>query len=181
MPPQADVLPPERDTERGYDWPLPAEGTSCRMCGTGRGGFSSRAFTFTPTSGRHGTGSGWASAAPPAASRSPASSHTQNELGAPRRQTRMAVRGIRGATTTEEDSETAIVDATIELLAEVARENALTPVDIAAAWFTTTPDLTAEFPAAAARRFGFGHVPLQRGPWRRRCVTYYEAYQCFEP
>jgi len=72
----------------------------------------------------------------------------------------MAVRGIRGATTTEEDSETAIVDATTELLAELARENALSPGDIAAAWFTTTPDLTAEFPAAAARRFGWGDVPL---------------------
>src|SRR2546428_11822668 len=75
----------------------------------------------------------------------------------------MAVRGIRGATTTEEDSETAIVDATTELLAELARENALSPGDIAAAWFTTTPDLTAEFPAAAARRFGWGDVPLLCG------------------
>src|SRR2546428_14057259 len=120
MPPQADVVPPERDTERGYDWPLPAQGTSCTMSRTWRGGFSSRAFTFTPTSGRHGTGSGWASAAPPAASRSPASSHTDNELGAPRRQTRMAVRGIRGATTTGEDSEAAIVEATTQVLAERA-------------------------------------------------------------
>ena len=72
----------------------------------------------------------------------------------------MAVRGIRGATTTDEDSETAIVDATTELLAQLARENALTAGDIAAVWFTTTPDLTAEFPAAAARRFGWGNVPL---------------------
>jgi chorismate mutase len=72
----------------------------------------------------------------------------------------MAVRGIRGATTTEEDSEAAIVDATTELLAQIARENALQPDDVAAAWFTTTPDLTSEFPAAAARRFGWGEVPL---------------------
>jgi len=75
----------------------------------------------------------------------------------------MAVRGIRGATTTEEDTETAIVDATTELLAELVRENALSPGDIAAVWFTTTPDLTAEFPAAAARRFGWGDVPLLCG------------------
>src|SRR3982074_3092891 len=93
----------------------------------------------------------------------PAPPHTDNYLGAPRRQTRMAVRGIRGATTTEEDSETAIVDATTELLAQLARENALSPSDIAAVWFTTTPDLTAEFPAAAARRFGWGDVPLLCG------------------
>ena len=43
----------------------------------------------------------------------------------------MAVRGIRGATTTEEDSEAAIVDATIELLAEIARENTFDPGDLA--------------------------------------------------
>src|SRR5438105_15448683 len=72
----------------------------------------------------------------------------------------MAVRGIRGATTTDEDSETAIVDATTELLGQIARENALDPGDIAAAWFTTTPDLTSEFPAAAARQLGRGDVPL---------------------
>ena len=72
----------------------------------------------------------------------------------------MAVRGIRGATTTEEDSEAAIVDATIELLAEIARENTFDPGDLAAAWFTTTPDLTSEFPAAAARHLGWGDVPL---------------------
>jgi chorismate mutase len=75
----------------------------------------------------------------------------------------MAVRGIRGATTTDQDSEGAIVDATIELLAQIVRENTLDPGDIAAAWFTTTPDLTAEFPAAAARQFGWGDVPLLCG------------------
>jgi chorismate mutase len=72
----------------------------------------------------------------------------------------MAVRGIRGATTTEEDSEEAIVEATIELLEQLTRENDLHADDIAAAWFTTTPDLTAEFPAVAARRFGWHDVPL---------------------
>ena len=72
----------------------------------------------------------------------------------------MAVRGIRGATTAETDSEAAIVDATIELLAEIVRANRLKPDDIAGAWFTTTPDLTAEFPAAAARQLGWGDVPL---------------------
>jgi chorismate mutase len=72
----------------------------------------------------------------------------------------MAVRGIRGATTADEDSEAAIIEATTELLSELARENALDPVDIAAVWFTTTPDLTSEFPAAAARQLGWGDVPL---------------------
>jgi chorismate mutase len=72
----------------------------------------------------------------------------------------MAVRGIRGATTTEEDSPAAIIDATSELLARIAQENALDPEDIAAAWFTTTPDLRSEFPAAAARQLGWRDVPL---------------------
>jgi chorismate mutase len=72
----------------------------------------------------------------------------------------MAVRGIRGATTTEENSENAIVEATSELLGELSRENGLQPGDIAGAWFTATQDLTAEFPAVAARRFGWRDVPL---------------------
>ena len=72
----------------------------------------------------------------------------------------MAVRGIRGATTTEEDSEAAIVEATTELLEQISKANALQPEQIAAAWFTVTHDLTAEFPAAVARRFGWTDVPL---------------------
>ena len=72
----------------------------------------------------------------------------------------MAVRGIRGATTTEENSERAIIEATAELLGRLSKENALEPGDIAGAWFTATQDLTAEFPAVAARRFGWRDVPL---------------------
>jgi chorismate mutase len=72
----------------------------------------------------------------------------------------MAVRGIRGATTTEEDSASAIVEATTELLGRMSDENGIDPDEIAAAWFTTTPDLRAEFPAAAARRYGWRDVPL---------------------
>ena|SRR2546421_10433409 len=72
----------------------------------------------------------------------------------------MAVRGIRGATTTEENSERAIIEATAELLGRLSKENALEPGDIAGAWFTATQDLTAEFPAVAARRFGWHDVPL---------------------
>src|ERR1700716_511690 len=116
----AGSFPPVRDTEGGYDRPLRAGKTSSTMCRTCQGGFSSRAFTFTPTSGRHGTGSGRASAAPPPGPPKPAPFHPHDHTVAPRRQTRMAVRGIRGATTTDEDSETAIVDATIEFLAEIA-------------------------------------------------------------
>jgi chorismate mutase len=75
----------------------------------------------------------------------------------------MAVRGIRGATTTEEDSEAAIVEATTELLERISQANQFHPEQVAAAWFTTTTDLTAEFPAAAARHFGWSAVPLLCG------------------
>lgn len=72
----------------------------------------------------------------------------------------MAVRGIRGATTTEDDSADAILEATTDLLTQIAAENQLDPEQIAGAWFTTTTDLNAEFPATAARRLGWTHVPL---------------------
>jgi chorismate mutase len=72
----------------------------------------------------------------------------------------MAVRGIRGATTTNEDSEAAIIEATQELLGRMAGENQVDPDDIAGAWFTTTTDLKSEFPAAAARKLGWHDVPL---------------------
>ena len=38
--------------------------------------------------------------------------------------------------------------------------NALSPDDVISAFFTATPDLTAEFPAYAARLLGFVDVPL---------------------
>jgi len=75
----------------------------------------------------------------------------------------MAVRGIRGATTAEADSETAIVEATTEMLQCIIAKNGIDPADVAAAWFTTTRDLIAEFPAVAARRLGWTDVPLLCG------------------
>ncbi|HYM50587.1 MAG TPA: chorismate mutase [Candidatus Limnocylindrales bacterium] len=75
----------------------------------------------------------------------------------------MAVRGIRGATTVEEDSSEAILDATCELLNALVRANEIATEDVAAAWFTTTRDLTAEFPALAARRMGWREVPMLCG------------------
>jgi chorismate mutase len=71
-----------------------------------------------------------------------------------------AVRGIRGATTAAEDSQDAILEATGELVREIVAANAILPEDVASALFTVTPDLHAEFPAAAARRMGWTMVPL---------------------
>jgi chorismate mutase len=71
-----------------------------------------------------------------------------------------AVRGIRGATTVSEDTASAILSATEELVREIVASNAVVPEDVASALFTVTPDLRAEFPAAAARRMGWTMVPL---------------------
>ena len=70
------------------------------------------------------------------------------------------VRAIRGAITVAADEGDAIVAATEELLAAMLTRNEVAPDDVISALFTTTPDLTAEFPAAAARRLGLADVPL---------------------
>jgi chorismate mutase len=75
----------------------------------------------------------------------------------------MPVRGIRGATTAEANTAEAITEATDELLRELVRLNDLDPSEIAFAYFTTTRDLNAEFPAVAARRLGWLDVPLLCG------------------
>ena len=72
----------------------------------------------------------------------------------------MMVRGIRGATTVERDDARVILEATEELVREIVASNDLKPEDVASALFTVTPDLHAEFPAAAARRMGWTMVPL---------------------
>ncbi len=71
------------------------------------------------------------------------------------------VRGIRGATTAEQNTREAILAATRDLLAEMIRRNSVERDDIASAWFSTTRDLDAEFPAVAARDvFGWDNVAL---------------------
>ena len=47
-----------------------------------------------------------------------------------------------------------------ELVSEVMARNDLTTDDVISVLFTATPDLTAEFPALAARKLGFHDVPL---------------------
>lgn len=75
----------------------------------------------------------------------------------------MPLRGIRGATTVERNEAEAIVDATSELLAELVMANELDVEEVALAYFTTTTDLDAEFPALGARRLGWLDVPLLCG------------------
>jgi chorismate mutase len=72
----------------------------------------------------------------------------------------LACRGIRGATTVETNTAEDILEATTILLRAMIHLNALDPVDVASAIFTTTPDLNATFPALAARELGWTEVPL---------------------
>ena len=72
----------------------------------------------------------------------------------------MPVRGIRGATTADANTAEAITEATEELLNELTSLNGLDKDEVCFAYFTTTHDLTAEFPAYAARRLGWLDVPL---------------------
>jgi chorismate mutase len=64
-------------------------------------------------------------------------------------------RGIRGAITVAANNRKGIVAASKKLLTNMAKANGIDTRDIAAILFTTTPDLNAEFPAAATRELGW--------------------------
>ncbi|GAA4190052.1 chorismate mutase [Microbispora amethystogenes] len=70
------------------------------------------------------------------------------------------VRAVRGAIQVEGNDRDAILTGTTELVSEVMGRNNLTTDDVISVIFTCTPDLTAEFPALAARKLGFHDVPL---------------------
>ena len=72
----------------------------------------------------------------------------------------MAVRAVRGAIQVESNARQTILDGTTQLIQEVLERNELTRDDLISVIFTATPDLTAEFPAYAARQLGFTDVPL---------------------
>lgn len=69
-------------------------------------------------------------------------------------------RGIRGATTVDHNSAGEILEATRELLASMVEVNGVAVEELASVFFTATPDLTAAFPAAAARQMGWQQVAL---------------------
>lgn len=72
----------------------------------------------------------------------------------------MSCRGVRGATTAEADTAGAILSATRELLTQLIEANDLLPEEVTSAIFTVTSDLTAAFPAQAARELGWTDVAL---------------------
>jgi chorismate mutase len=72
----------------------------------------------------------------------------------------VAVRAIRGAIQVDGDSREEILEGSAELVSAVLKRNELTSDDVISILFTATPDLTAEFPAYAARLLGLTDVPL---------------------
>jgi len=73
----------------------------------------------------------------------------------------MKIHGVKGAITVQDNSAEAIMQASAELLEELIRRNNINQEDVAAVFFTTSPDLTAAFPARAAReRIKWDNVPL---------------------
>ena len=70
------------------------------------------------------------------------------------------VRAIRGAIQVDANDRDLILKGTSELVTEVLRRNDVSVDDLISIIFTATPDLTAEFPAYAARQMGFHDVPL---------------------
>ncbi len=72
----------------------------------------------------------------------------------------MPLRAFRGATTCDANTKAEITEKTQELVRELLDRNGLAHDDLVSMLFTATQDLTAEFPATAARQLGLGDVPL---------------------
>jgi chorismate mutase len=71
------------------------------------------------------------------------------------------IRGIRGATTVNENDEAVMLKATEELIHEMICKNNIQPEDVAQVIMTVTDDLTATFPAKALRTLkGWMYVPV---------------------
>jgi chorismate mutase len=72
----------------------------------------------------------------------------------------VSVRAIRGAIQVDADTREDVLEGSAELVKAVLERNRLSADDIISILFTATPDLTAEFPAYAARLLGLTDVPL---------------------
>ncbi|WP_224653654.1 chorismate mutase, partial [Escherichia coli] len=73
----------------------------------------------------------------------------------------MTVRGVRGATTVVSDQTDIVLDATRNLVMEMAKENAVAPEEIVSVIISTTRDIESAFPAKAVRTIdGWKYVPV---------------------
>ena len=72
----------------------------------------------------------------------------------------MSIRGLRGATTVDEDTPDQLHRRVQALIATMLDRNDLSKDDLISIVFTATDDIHSMFPAAAARAVGLGDVPL---------------------
>ncbi|MGG4267346.1 chorismate mutase [Peribacillus simplex] len=71
------------------------------------------------------------------------------------------IRGIRGATTVEKDTEMEVIAAVEKLLAEIIQVNEIDPDMVASVFFSATDEIRSVFPAKALRKFeGWTYVPV---------------------
>lgn len=70
------------------------------------------------------------------------------------------VRALRGATTVDRDEREHLLERTQELIAALFERNGLSEDDLISIVFTATDDVSAAYPAEAARLAGITHVPL---------------------
>lgn len=71
------------------------------------------------------------------------------------------IRGIRGATTVENNDETEILSATSTLLTELIKSNNIDPEYVASVFISVTEEIDAVFPAKALRSFvDWKYVPV---------------------
>ena len=76
------------------------------------------------------------------------------------RRPKMSLVSIRGAITVEENTKTAILEATTKLLEAVLKANQVEIAQIVHIYFTGTKDLNAVYPAVAARALGITEAAL---------------------
>lgn len=72
----------------------------------------------------------------------------------------MTTRAIRGATSLTSDDKAHLHERTKELVTAMLEANDLGTDAAISVFFTCTPDIVSDFPAAAAREMGFADVPL---------------------
>jgi chorismate mutase len=82
------------------------------------------------------------------------------QAGRDRPEQPLVCRGVRGATTVNNNDSEEILEATRELLNEIVRANEIEVEDIASIYLTTTLDLNATYPAFAARQLGWYDLAL---------------------
>lgn len=80
--------------------------------------------------------------------------------GEPESRRERGLRGVRGAVQISRDSEEAILAGAEQLLRALVEANGIDEEDVVSVFFSTTADLTATYPAQAARRLGWLQAAL---------------------